>query len=121
MQIPQSLSQKTNAFRNLFIIAFTSLTLVGCASHYGAAVIASSPPGAEVIDIETKEVIGITPFTMHWKNGNGTRETITLQLSKAGYYPKTSAFWLDMRQRNAKAARAEPLEVDVIMQKIGEQ
>lgn len=115
------LSHTTSAFRKLLVIAFASLTLAGCASHYGAAVIVSTPPGAEVIDKETKEVIGVTPFTMHWKNGNGTRETITLELSKSGYYSKTSAFWLDMRQRNAKAARAEPLEVEVKMQKIGEQ
>lgn len=121
MQLSLTLSQMTSASRKLLVIAFASLTLVGCASHYGAAVIVSSPSGAEVINAETKEVLGLTPLTMHWKNGNGTRETITLELSKAGYYRKTSAFWLDMRQRNAKAARAEPLEVEVKMQKIGEQ
>lgn len=121
MHIPLTLSKLTSAFRKLHVIAFVALTLAGCASHYGAAVIVSTPPGAEVIDKETKEVIGITPLTMHWKNGTGTRETITLELSKAGYYSKTSAFWLDMRERNAKAALAEPLEVEVKMQKIGEQ
>lgn len=121
MQKPQTLVLKASSSRKLLLIAFVSLALAGCASHYGAATILSTPTGAEVIDKETKEVIGITPFTMHWKNGNGTRETITLELSKVGYYNKTSAFWLDMRQRNAKAARNEPLEVEIQMQKIGEQ
>ncbi len=121
MHIPLTLSKMTSDYKKLIVIVISSLTLAGCASHYGAAVIVSTPSGAEVIDKETNEVIGVTPLTMHWKNGNGTRETITLELSKAGYYSKTSAFWLDMRQRNAKAARAEPLEVEVKMQKIGEQ
>ncbi len=121
MHISLTLNQTTSAYRKLLVIAFASLTLTACASHYGAAVIVSTPLGAEVIDKETKEVLGVTPLTMHWKNSSGTRETITLELNKAGYYPKISAFWLDMRQRNAKAARAEPLEVDVKMQKIGEQ
>ena len=97
------------------------LFLGGCAAHYGAATIVSSPPGAEVYDKETGAIIGKTPLTMHWKNKNGMRETITLELSKAGYYTQGSAFWLDMRERNVKAARAEPLTVDVTMKKIGEQ
>ena len=105
----------------LFSFISIALFLSACASHYGAATIVSSPPGAEVYDKETGAVIGKTPLTMHWKNGNGMRETITLELSKEGYYTQGSAFWLDMRERNAKAARAEPLKVDVKMQKIGEQ
>jgi len=121
MQTPLTLLLKASAFRTSLFTSLALLALTGCASHYGAATIVSTPSGAEVIDKETEEVIGVTPFTMHWKNGNGTRETVTLELSKAGYYNKTSAFWLDMRERNAKAARKQPIEVEIEMQKIGEQ
>jgi len=96
------------------------ISLSACSAHYGAAKIVSSPSGAEVTNGEDGSVIGHTPLTMHWKNANGNRQTIILKLKKAGYYEKTSSFWLDMRQRNAKVAAANPQLVQIEMQKVGE-
>ena len=103
----------------LLLLAIT-INLSACAAHYGAAKIVSSPPGAQVINGEDGSVIGNTPVTMRWKKPNGSRQTIILKLKKAGYYEKTSSFWLDMRNRNAKAASANPQLVEIEMQKVGE-
>lgn len=105
----------------LSLLCFVAIfSLSACSVHYGAATIVSSPPGAEVTNGEDGSIIGHTPLTMHWKNANGNRQTIILKLKKAGYYEKTSSFWLDMRKRNAKAAAANPQLVEIEMQKVGE-
>jgi hypothetical protein len=109
--------QKT--LRSLICIAL-ALSVSACASHYGAAKIVSSPPGAQVISADDGSVIGTTPMTFRWKNGNGNRETIIVKLKKIGYYEKTSSFWLDMRARNLKTALAAADLVEIEMQKIGE-
>ena len=96
------------------------LNMSACASHYGAAKIISSPSGAQVISADDGSVIGTTPMTFRWRNGNGNRETIIVKLKKAGYYEKTSSFWLDMRARNLKTALAAADSVEIEMQKIGE-
>jgi hypothetical protein len=102
----------------LWIVVVISTS--ACASHYGAAKIVSSPSGAQVISAGDGSVIGTTPMTYRWKNGNGNRKTIIIKLKKAGYYEKTSSFWLDMRARNLKAALAAADSVEIEMQKIGE-
>jgi hypothetical protein len=94
------------------------VNLSACASHYGAAKITSTPPGAQIIS--DGSVAGTTPMTLRWKNENGNRQTVIVKLKKAGYYEKTSSFWLDMRARNAKSALANPLMIEIEMQKIGE-
>ena len=108
--------QKT--LRPLLLLAMV-INLSACAAHYGAAQIVSSPSGAQVISTEDGSVIGKTPMTMRWKSGNGNRQTIIVKLQKAGYYEKTSSFWLDMRARNVKEALAAPQLVKIEMQKIG--
>jgi hypothetical protein len=105
--------------RSLTCIAL-ALSLSACASHYGAAKIVSSPSGAQVISAEDGSIIGTTPMTFRWKNGNGSRKTIIVKLQKVGYYEKTSSFWLDMRARNLRTALAAPHVVEIEMQKIGE-
>ena len=109
---------KNVAFSLALVVASASLS--ACSAHYGAAKIVSSPSGAEVTSGEDGSVIGHTPLTMHWKNSSGSRQTIILKLKKAGYYEKTSSFWLEMRSRNAKAATANSQLVEIEMQKVGE-
>ncbi|MFQ3247128.1 MAG: hypothetical protein ACI9SP_003783 [Arenicella sp.] len=109
--------QKT--LRSLMCLTL-ALSLSACASYYGAAKIVSSPSGAQVISADDGSVIGTTPMTYRWKNGNGNRKTIIVKLKKAGYYEKTSSFWLNMRARNLKAALAAANSVEIEMQKIGE-
>lgn len=107
------------ALRSLLWIVVV-ISTSACASHYGAAKIVSSPPGAQVISAGDGSVIGTTPMTYRWKNANGNRETIIVKLKKAGYYEKTSSFWLDMRATNLRTALAAPHLVEIEMQKIGE-
>jgi hypothetical protein len=104
--------------RPLLLLAMT-INLSACAAHYGAAQIVSLPSGAQVISAEDGSVIGKTPMTMRWKSGNGNRQIIIVKLQKAGYYEKTSSFWLDMRARNVKEALAAPQLVKIEMKKIG--
>lgn len=103
-----------------FVLLLAIINLSACAAHYGAAKIVSSPAGAEVINGEDGSIIGKTPVTMRWKNANGNRQTIILKFKKAGYYEKTSSFWLEMRNRNAKKADTNPQLVEIEMQKVGE-
>ena len=104
----------------LMLLTATTFSVSGCAAHYGAAKIVSSPSGAEVTNGEDDSIIGYTPVTMHWKNTSDNRKTIILKLRKAGYYDKTTSFWLTMRERNANAANKEPQLVEIEMQKVGE-
>jgi hypothetical protein len=106
------------AMRPLLLLTVV-ISLSACAAHYGAAEIVSSPSGAQVISADDGSVIGTTPMTLRWKNGNGNRQTIIVKLKKAGYYEKTSSFWLEMRARNVREALAAPQLVEIEMQKIG--
>jgi len=72
------------------------LFVTACASYHGAAKITSSPAGAQVINVETGEVLGVTPLLLDWKERVGTRQQILIKLNKDGYYQKTEGFWLDM-------------------------
>ena len=102
-------------------ITFSALLIVtACASYHGAAKITSSPAGAQVINVETGEVLGVTPLLLDWKERVGTRQQILIKLNKEGYYQKTEGFWLDMTSRNAKKASEMPNLVEIPMRKIGE-
>ena len=98
----------------------TLLFVTACASYHGAAKITSSPAGAQVINVETGEVLGVTPLLLDWKERVGTRQQILIKLNKDGYYQKTEGFWLDMNARNAKKAAEMPNLVEIPMRKIGE-
>ena len=100
---------------SLFFIA-----LGGCAAHHGAAQITSTPTGAQVINVDTGEVLGVTPLLVEWKERRGTRQQILVKLNKEGYYEKTEHFWLNMNSRSAKKAAKTPNLVEVPMRKIGE-
>ena len=92
----------------------------GCASYHGAAQISSTPSGAEVINVDTGEVLGVTPLQLDWKESVGTRQQILIKLIKDGYYSKTEGFWVDMNARSLKKAEETPNLVEIPMRKIGE-
>ena len=94
--------------------------LSACAAHHGAAKITSNPTGAEVINVETGEILGLTPLLVEWKERRGTRQQILVKLNKEGYYQKTEGFWLDMNSNSAKKAAQSPNLVEIPMRKIGE-
>jgi len=98
-----------------------SLSLItGCASYHGAAKITSNPPGAQVINVDTGEVLGTTPLLLDWKERVGTRQQILIKLVKEGYYQKTEGFWVNMDSKSAKKAEKMPNLVEIPMRKIGE-
>jgi len=94
----------TTTLIKLITTCLILLLISACASYHGAAQITSSPAGAQVINVETGEVLGVTPLLLDWKERVGTRQQILIKLNKEGYYQKTEGFWLDMNARNAKKA-----------------
>ena len=113
------LRMKSFINKNIFICCLL-LIVSGCASYHGSAKITSTPTGAQVINIDTGEVLGVTPLVLNWTEARGTRQQILIKLNKEGYYPKTEGFWLDMSARNAKKASEMPNLVEISMRKIGE-
>jgi hypothetical protein len=107
------------SFCRIPALLFSTLLLTACGAHYGAAKIVSFPPGAEVINLDDGTVIGNTPVTMRWKDGNGNRQQIAVRVRHPGYYEKVMPFWLSMRHRSEKAALSNPQLVEITMQKIG--
>ena len=107
-------------FRTITLITLCCLALSACGAHYGAARFVSDPPGAEVINLDDGTVIGTTPVTMFWKDGNGSRQMVPIRLKLNGYYEKVSSFWLSMRHSSAKEALENAQQVEVAMQKKGE-
>lgn len=107
----------TERLKYSYLILICVFSLSGCISRYGAVTITTEPAGAEVIDAETEQVLGITPFTALWKDSTSTRQYIALRLKKQGYQSNVSHFWLSMRHKSEKSAREEPKEVKVQLEK----
>jgi len=116
----KELNTKAGFLMKLTTTFTTLVILTACASYHGAAQITSSPAGAQVINVETGEILGVTPLLLDWKERVGTRQQILIKLNKEGYYQKTEGFWLDMSSRNAKKASEMPNLVEIPMRKIGE-
>ncbi|NND00078.1 MAG: hypothetical protein HKN85_07850 [Gammaproteobacteria bacterium] len=103
--------------RQLSIILCLSLLLSACASHYGAARIVSTPPGAEVVSGEDGSSLGVTPTTVVWKDSSSNRQHLILRFQKEGYYEKVSSFWLSMRHATMEQAEEDSDLVEVVLQK----
>ena len=102
----------------VLILALCSIA-TGCASYYGAAQIVSEPPGAEIVNSSDGTILGISPTTVWWKEGNSQRQRIALRFKHNGYYEKVTSFWLSMRHKSQKAALASPQLVEVKLMKKG--
>jgi len=95
------------------IVALSLLT--GCVGNkYGSAYIVSTPPGAEVINMDDGTTLGITPLKQVWRD-EGKRKFVNIQLDKSGYKDKTTSFWLTLKHRTRKSAINDPQFVEVIM------
>lgn len=92
------------------------ILMTGCASHYGAARIVSTPPGAEVLSSEDGTSLGVTPATVVWKDSSANRKHMILRFQKDGYYEKVSSFWLSMRHSSMDDAKQNPGLVEVVLQ-----
>ena len=91
--------------------AFAAVFISACTTHYGAAYIESTPPGAQVYDMEDGFYIGITPVKHVWKSDDATRKFMNLRLQKEGYKPELSTFWLNLDFGTAKGASAAAQQV----------
>ena len=99
-----------------FVAAILALALLtGCIGNkYGSAYIVSTPPGAEVINMEDGTHLGVTPLKEVWRD-DGKRKFVNIQLDKEGYRDKTTSFWLTLKHRTRKSAINDPQFVDIVL------
>ncbi len=90
-----------------------SLLLAGCAQHHGAVVVRTQPVGAEVVDVKTGVIMGVTPLQYWWRDDNITRKFVNIRVQKEGYRDKTNSFWVDLRHDSRQAAleNAQPVQM----------
>lgn len=93
-----------------------SVFLSACA-HHGAAFIHSRPSGAEVVDVKTGVVLGVTPVKVWWRDDSISRKFVNIRVQKEGYLDKTNSFWVDLRHDNREAALENAQSVDMILDK----
>ena len=93
------------------------LAAAGCTpTRYGAARFSSTPPGAEVFNVQDKAPLGLTPLTVIRESDTGEPEHVTVLLRKIGYDEASASFWLNTRYESPEDARADPQPVHVILQ-----
>lgn len=110
-------SGRKNSLKRLVFAITLPLLLISCSgSHYGAARISSVPDGAEVINIDTGTVLGVTPTEVWWESGSGKKQFINVRLRKSGFYDKLATFWLSMRHSSSEEAlkNAQKVEVNLL-------
>ena len=101
---------------SLALFAIVSLTLAGCA-HHGAAMIESQPSGAEVVDLDSDTLIGVTPVKVWWKESGDKRKFVNIRLQKEGFRDKTTSFWVSLRHGSRGSAVSNPQSVEVTLDK----
>ena len=89
--------------------------LAGCVGNkYGSAYIVSTPPGAEVINLDDGTILGVTPLKQVWRDA-GKRKFVNIHLDKEGYKDKATSFWLTLKHRTRRSAINDPQYVEVIL------
>jgi hypothetical protein len=102
----------------LFSFCLSALLLGGCSrGSYGAANIASEPPGAEIVNLRDNSQLGTTPARVVWKGEAGTTEKVTLQLRKNGFIDKITSIWINHRHSSEAEARANAIDIKVDLEK----
>ena len=99
------------------LIPLIILFLSACA-HHGAAAIKSRPSGAEVVDLKTGELLGVTPVSVWWRDDSLARKFVNIRVHKEGYRDKTSSFWIDLRHDSKKSALENAESVEMILEKV---
>jgi len=116
--IPFSWLRVKKTYKQLVVLLVLPLLLIGCSSsaHYGAAKISSQPDGAEVINIETGTVLGVTPTEVWWESSTKKKQLINVRIRKPGYYDKLAKFSLSMRHSAPEDAlkNAQKVEVNLL-------
>ncbi len=100
----------------LFAISAVLALVSGC-SYHGAAMISSTPSGAEVVDVNDGTLLGVTPLKVWWKENAEERKFINIRVQKEGYADKTTSFWVTLRHNSRKSAMATPQSVEMNLDK----
>lgn len=105
-------------FPALLCLCLSILAMTGCSRGiYGAANIASEPPGAEIVNLRDNSQIGTTPARIVWTGKAGTAEKVTLQFRKSGYIDKISEIWINHRHSSEAEAKANAIDIKVSLEK----
>ena len=99
------------------IVIVAMVLLPGCVSYHGSARIVTSPPGAQVVNLEDDTILGITPFNTWWRDNKQERKFINIRLQKDGFRDKTTSFWVTLRHGTKKDALADPHLVSIKLDK----
>ena len=100
----------------------TSLVLLLCVllsacAHHGAAEIRSQPSGAEVVDVKTGVLLGVTPVKVWWQDDSASRKFVNIRVQKEGYRDKTNSFWVTLRHDSRSSALEDPQSVEMVLDK----
>lgn len=99
------------------LMVLLSSMLTACA-HHGAAEINSRPSGAEVVDVKTGVLLGVTPVKVWWRDDSASRKFVNIRVQKEGYRDKTNSFWVTLRHDSRKTALENPQSVEMVLEKL---
>lgn len=99
------------------LVVLLSILLSGCA-HHGAAEIQSRPAGAEVVDVKTGVLLGVTPVKVWWRDDSAERKFVNIRVQKEGYRDKTNSFWVTLRHDSRKTALDNAQTVEMVLDKV---
>jgi len=104
---------------SMMALLASSLFISACASqNNGAALIETQPSGAEVVNVKTGVVLGVTPVKVWWRDDGESRLFVNIRVQKSGYQDKTNSFWVNLRHKTREDALEDPQNVKMIMQKM---
>lgn len=100
----------------LALAGFATLFSFGCSgTQYGAARIASTPSGAEIVNLRDNTNLGRTPATVVWRGDSA--EQVTVQLHKKGYHSAIASFWVNRRHSSEEEASMNAIDVHSELEK----
>ncbi len=102
--------------KSIMLMVLSSLMLTACA-HHGAAEIHSRPSGAEVVDVKTGDLLGVTPVKVWWRDDSASRKFVNIRVQKEGYLDKTNSFWVTLRHDSRKTAMENAQTVEMVLDK----
>ncbi|MEE9447157.1 MAG: hypothetical protein V3V09_04310 [Arenicellales bacterium] len=99
-------------------LLLTSVLFLSACAHHGAAYIQSRPTGAEVVDLKTGVILGVTPVKVWWEEPKQSRKFVNIRIQKEGYQDKTSSFWVTLRHSDREKALTNAQSVEMTLDKV---
>jgi hypothetical protein len=106
--------------KQLRVLPFLLVVLIGGCAGHGAALIKTVPAGVEVVNLKDDTIVGITPVKVWWREGGSKRKFVNIRLQKPGFRDKTSSFWVSLRHASKEDALGNPQFVEIKMDKTDE-